>query len=144
MTSQSKQVYTYTAAKGVISQRVQTVYVYEVASSVRDIKEYDMKGERPTITMSLEADTNTRETNKIGPNMIYQEDITDYMKRSIYSNKNLRNSCTVIWKFYNKQLQNSIEIKVKYETKIQDNPIELLKSIKILMHELEPSKYPLT
>ena len=53
---------------------------YEVERSLRDIEEYDTKGEIPTRIMSLEADPNTRETNHIGLYMIYQEDITDYIK----------------------------------------------------------------
>ena len=31
--------------------------------------------------MSIETDPNTKETNKIGMDMIYQADITDYMNR---------------------------------------------------------------
>ena len=35
-----------------------------------------------------------------------------------------------------------MDTNVYYETKIQDNTIELLKSIKILIHEPEWQKYP--
>ena len=85
--------------------------------------------------MSLETEPNKRETNQIGMDILYQEDIKDYIKRIIYPKKNIRNPCTVIWEFCNKQLQNLIETNVDYKSKIQDNPIEILKFIKILMEK---------
>ena len=41
MRSSSKQVYTYTAVKDTIVQKVKKAYGYEVASSLRDLEEYD-------------------------------------------------------------------------------------------------------
>ena len=70
MTSSSKQIYTYMSVKDVISQRVKKSYGYEVEILLRDIEEYDMEGERPTIIMSLETDPNTRETNHISLDML--------------------------------------------------------------------------
>ena len=77
-----------------------------------------MEDERPTRIMILEMDPNTSETNHIFLDMLYQDDITDYIKRITWFNKNLRSSYTVIWKFCNKQIQNSIKTNVEYETKI--------------------------
>ena len=48
-----KQVFTYTSVKEIFVQKVQKFYEYEVASSLRDIEEYYMEGERPTIIMIL-------------------------------------------------------------------------------------------
>ena len=84
--------------------------------------------------MILETDPNTKYTNKIGMEMLYQSDITNSIKKIIEFNRNLCNSYAVIWEFCYKQLQNLIETKVEYETKIKDNLIELLESIKILIH----------
>ena len=36
------------------------------------IEEYVMEGERPTRVVILDTDTNTKETNQISMNMIYQ------------------------------------------------------------------------
>ena len=83
--------------------------------------------------MSLETDTNAKDTDKIGMSMLYQAQITDYVKIINEFNKNLRKLYTVIWEFCNNQIQNSIDTNVDYEVKIQDNPIKMLKSIKILM-----------
>ena len=77
MTSSSKQVYTYTAVKEVIFQKVQKSYGYEVARSLRVLEEYDTEGEIPTIIMNLETDPSTKETNKISLYMPYQSEITN-------------------------------------------------------------------
>ena len=61
---------------------------------------------------------------------------------SIEFKQNLRNSYIVVWEFCDKNIQNSIKTNVEYESKIQYNPIKLLKSINILMHKTERSKYP--
>ena len=87
--------------------------------------------------MSLETEPNKRETDQIGMDILYQEDIKDYIKRIIYPKKNIRNPCTVIWEFCNKHLQNLIDTNVEYEIKIQENPIEILKYIKTLIHKPE-------
>ena len=50
----------------------------------------------PTIIINLDMDTNTRDANQIGMGMIYQSEITGYIKRSLEFKKNLRNSYTVI------------------------------------------------
>ena len=64
-----------------------------------------MEDERTTRIMILDTDTNTKYTDQICLEMLYQAEITDYIKRSIDFNKNLRKSCTFIWEFCNKQLQ---------------------------------------
>ena len=91
-----KQVYTYTAVKDVIFHRVKKHYGYEVASSSRNLEEYEKEVERPTRVMILETKTNTRDTNQIGLDMLYQSYITGYIKRNIDLKKNLRKSYTVI------------------------------------------------
>ena len=72
MTSSSKQVYTYTAVKDITFHKVQEYYGCEVASSFRDIEEYGIKGEKPTIIMSLDTDTNMKETDQVVLYMLYQ------------------------------------------------------------------------
>ena len=71
-----------------------------------------MEGERPTGIMSQETDPNTRETNQIVLDILYQAYITDYINRSIYFNQNLHNPYTVICELCNKKLQNPIEAAV--------------------------------
>ena len=45
--------------------------------------------------MSLDTDPNTNDTNSIGLDMIYQSDITYYIKRIIYIKQSLRKWYTV-------------------------------------------------
>ena len=62
--------------------------------------------------MILETDINTRDTNQIGLEMLYQEEITYYVNRSIDMKQNLRKAYTVIWELWNKQFQNLIETNI--------------------------------
>ena len=55
-----------------------------------------MEGEIPTNTISLETDTNTRETDQIVMDMLYKADINDYISKIIKSEQNLCKSHTVI------------------------------------------------
>ena len=112
-------------------------------SLLRDVEEYCMEGERPTIIMSLDTDLNTKEKNQINLDVLYQENINHYIKRRKEFKKNLRKSYTVVWESCNKQLQTSIGTNIYYKTKIKDNPIGILEFIKILMQKLERSKYPI-
>ena len=45
VTSSSKQVFTYTTVKDEIMQKVQKMYGYEVAYSLRQLSEYDMSAQ---------------------------------------------------------------------------------------------------
>ena len=56
-----------------------------------------MEDERPKIIMILEMDTNTRETDQIGLDVLYKADIADYIKRSKEFKQNLCKSYTFIW-----------------------------------------------
>ena len=123
VTSLSKQFYTYTSVMDTIFHRVQRAYGYEVASSLRSIEEYDMIGKIPTIIMSLYTDTNTRDTNNIGLDKIYQADITDDIKRSIQFKQNLCMPYIAVWQFCNKQLQKLIKTNVEYKTKKKYNQL---------------------
>ena len=66
-----------------IVQKVQKADVYEVESLLRDLEEYDTKCERYARIMSLYMDTNTKDTDQIRLNSIYQVDITNFIKISI-------------------------------------------------------------
>ena len=68
--------------KDVLLQKVQNNYGYKVASSLIYLTEYEIEGERPTRIMIPETDPNTKETNQIGLVMLYQSDITNYIKIS--------------------------------------------------------------
>ena len=96
MTSSRKKLYTYMAVMDIIVHKVQNSYGYDVKFSLRDIEEYNMEGKRPTIITSQETDTNTKETYKIGPSMLYQSEITNYIKIIIEFKQNLRKSYIVV------------------------------------------------
>ena len=56
---------------------------------------------------------------------------------------NLKESYNALVSSYcSKEMQNRIENFPTYQSTIQDNPIELLKTIKVIMHDPERTKYP--
>ena len=56
--------------------------------------------------------------------------------------ENAKKVYATIWGYCSKTIQNRIEAHTTYETLIRDDPIELLKAIKIMMHDPERAKYP--
>ena len=70
-----------------------------------------------------------------GLDIIYQAEITRYLERVEILEQNLNKAYALISSMYcNKRLQNRIEEHPDYDGMSQDDPIELLKVIKILMH----------
>ena len=84
--------------------------------------------------MILETYPNTRETDKICLDMIYQTDITYYINKTKELKKNLLKSCRFIWELWNFFHQKSIETNIEYEAKIQENTINLIKYNNILIN----------
>ena len=70
-------------------------------SLLRDPEEYDTESEIPTRIMIPETDTNIKETDQIGLDMICQEEFNNYINISIEFKQNLRKSYTFVWDFYN-------------------------------------------
>ena len=64
------------------------------------------------------------------------------MKRKNIYEANLKKSYALIIEYCSKTIQSRIESDPQYESNIQDDLIELLKKIKIIMHDPEKSKYP--
>ena len=64
--------------------------------SLSFIEEYDIEDKIPTIIMNLYMYSNTKDTDQIGLEMIFQADITNYIKIRIELKQNLLNSYKVI------------------------------------------------
>ena len=76
--------------------------------------------------------------------ILYQAKITSYLERIETLEQNLAKAYALIYSAYcNKTMQNRVEEHPEFESKIRDNPIELLKAVKVLMHDPIRAKYPL-
>ena len=84
--------------------------------------------------MSIETDTKTKEANTIVMDMIYQSHITDYMNR-IRQFKKYPQTIYIHLRVMQWTAPKLDKNDVHYEENIQDKPIDLLRSIKIFMHE---------
>ena len=56
--------------------------------------------------MIPETGPNTKDTNQIVLDVLYQAEIANYINRSKEFKQNLLKAYTVVWGFFNKQLQN--------------------------------------
>ena len=129
--------------KDEIVQKVQKMYGYEVAYLLQQLSECDMSAQAKSVCQrSTDTNMEAKAEEQYGMDMMYQAKVNDYIKRSNLFTQNLWKSYAVIWEYCSKQLQNTIKTRVDFKTTIQDEPIELLKTIKIVMHEPERSKYP--
>ena len=91
VTSSSKQVHTYTTVKDEIMQKVQKMYGYEVAYSLRQLSEYDMSGTaKPVHQMSTGTNAEDKAEEQYGMDMMYQAKVNDYIKQSNLFTQNLR------------------------------------------------------
>ena len=78
-----------------------------------------------------------------GLDIDYQEKLKMYLDRHRTLEQNLPKAYALIYSTYcNKTMQNRIEEHPDFTTKLQDDPIELLKAIKVLMHDPIRAKYP--
>ena len=68
-------------------------------SLFRDIDEYGMEGEIPARIMITETDENTKVTNKIDLDMLYQAKIAEYIKKSKEFKKTYTNNIEPYFSF---------------------------------------------
>ena len=140
-----QQLMTYTTVKDHIVQFVQKTYKngQDVAISLRNLQKMDLTGERPRRGEATSLHANEARMEQSGLDIVYQAQITRYIKRVETLDQNLTRAYALIYSTYcNRTLQNRIEEHPDFEKMIRDNPIELLKVIQILMHDPVRAKYP--
>ena len=110
--------------------------------SLRELQRKDFISEMPTRILSTEQDNNLRQIEQEGLDIFYKAEVDEYVKRKNIYQSNLKKSYALILSYCSKTIQSRIEAASSYESVIQDDPIEILKKIKIIMHDPEKSKYP--
>ena len=96
--------------------------------------------------MSTYAEASEERVRKIeqeGYDVLYTVEVQNYMDRKNTLETNLRRAYVLILSTYcNGTMQHRIEEHPDFESEIQNDPIELLKAIKIVMHDPIRAKYP--
>ena len=83
-----------------------------------------------------ETDVAKAKIDQDGKDIDYQAKLTRFLKREDTLDENLLKANALIFSNYcSKTKQNRIEEHPDFESVIRDDPIELLKAIKVLMHE---------
>ena len=144
--SGKQQSMTYATVKDAIVQHVQKGFRqgHDIAVSLRDLKKKDLNGERPNRETSKETDVAKAKIDQDGKDIDYQAKLTRFLEREDTLDENLLKAYALIFSNYcSKTIQNRIEEHPDFESVIRDDPIELLKAIKVLMHEIARVRYPL-
>ena len=84
----------------------------------------------------------TKKIEQEGFNMDYQMEMKRWFERAELYEQNKTKAYSTILGYCSKTIQNRVEEHPDYETMIRDDPIELLKAIKILMHDPVRARYP--
>lgn len=143
-TAGRQQTVTYDKVKDHIIQYIQKTYQqgFNIAKTLRDLNKIDYNTIQPARTVSQETDESLQLDEQDSFDILYKAKIDDWVQRKNQYKDNLKRSYAVIFGYCSKVMQNRLETHVNYETKIRDDPVELLKTIKIIMHDPERTRYP--
>ena len=147
-TGANKLIATYETVKTHIEQYVQKTYKHgqDIAESLRELKKKDLSGAMPVRQMSTYVKVDEERLRKIeqeGYDVLYTAEVQNYMDRKNTLETNLGRAYALILSTYcNGTMQHRIEEHPEFDSKIQNDPIELLKAIKIVMHDPIRAKYP--
>ena len=136
---------TYQTVKDAIVQNIQRNYDYgqDLATSLRDMAPYDLKQHKPTLGRSTEIDPTDKAMEQRGLEILYQEELSLYLRRDKAMTQNKVKAYAMIFGVYcTKVMQNRVEQHHDFESTIQDDPIKLLEVIQVLMHDSVRGKYP--
>ena len=116
---------------------------HDIAVSLRDLKKKDLSSYKPVRETTELTDAVQAQLDQDGKDIEYQAMLNRYLERQDTLDENMLKAYAVIYSTYcSKTIQNRIEEHPDYETVIRDDPIELLKTIKVLMHETARARYP--
>jgi len=102
-----------------------------------------LNSERPVRQISTETDDKRRSLEQDGFDMLYQAKIKQFIDRKEALDGNLHKFYALICGSYcSKAIQSRVEDHPDFESRIRDNPIELLKTIRVLMHDMVRARYP--
>ena len=147
-TGTNKLMATYETVKTHIEQYIQKTYKHgqDIAESLRELQKKDLSGVTPVRQMSTYVKVDEERLRKIeqeGYDVLYTAEVQNYMDRKNTLETNLGRAYALILSTHcNGMMQHHIEEHPEFDSKIQNDPIELLKAIKIVMHDPIRAKYP--
>ena len=140
-----KSTLSYEVVKDHIIQFIQSTYRNgkDVADSLRLMSEVNLNSEIPVMGISKKTDQEAKEQEQKSFEMVFQAEIENHVLRKIQLKDNMHKSyALIVSKHCSKVIQDRVTNHPDYDTKIMNNPIELLKVIKLLMHDPIRARYP--
>jgi hypothetical protein len=136
----------FSTVKICILNKIQASYEegYDVAKSLDEEKLVDIDQEKPKLAVSRETDPTLKAAEEENNKNTLQAEMIAFLERKKALRQGMNKAYAMIYEFHcTKGMQNAIKEHPKYDSEIKNNPIELLKSIKVLMHEPVRARYPL-
>ena len=142
--TQSQSV-TYDTVKDHIVQYVQKTYKngLDIAESLDKEVMKDMTTLAPSRFISTNTDEAAKQVEQDGYDILYKVNLQEHIKRVQQLEENKTKAYSLIYSTYcNRVMQLRVEEHKDYESTIKNDPIELLKAIRVLMHDPARAKYP--
>ena len=139
-----QQSVTYGTVKEKIESYVQKTFKdgQDIADSLRELKKKALKGLKPDRDLSTKPDAE-KAVEQVGLDIIYKAKVQRWIERQDTLESNLSKAYALIFDNYcAKSMQSRVEQHPDFEKQIRNDPIELLKTIKVVMHDPVRGKYP--
>ena len=107
------------------------------------MSEVDPDGEIPIMKVSRKTDPEEKEQEQKSFEMVFKAEIKNHVLWKIQLKDNMHKAyALIVSKHCSKVIQDRVTSHPDYESKIMNNPIELLRVIKLLMHDPIRARYP--
>ena len=113
----------------------------DIAETLRNLKSPDVNMWKPSLQVSLSADTDDEKRKNRQYELDYKAEYDEYMKRKRELEQNKYKTYAELWARCNKTMQAKIEARTNYEKGIYNDPIELIKAIREHALNYEESRY---
>ena len=140
-----RQTLSYDIVKDHIMQTVQKQYKHgkDVAESLRKMTLIDIEAQMPRRMTSTETNEEQQKIEQNGFDIIFKAEVDVYIQRKAIFEDNMNKAYSLIYTTYcSKVIQDRVTAHPDFDDKIDSNPIELLRAIKILMHDPVRARYP--
>jgi hypothetical protein len=138
--------HTYATVKDYVLQYIQKTYDggYDVATSLEDEVLVDLNNSRPVRVISRNTVAEEQRIEQEGHNIDYEDALKRWNDRKDLLDREMKKAYSLIKENYcTRAMQSRIEEHPDYASKIRNDAIELLKAIKILMHDAVRAQYPI-
>ena len=135
--------HTYETVKDYIIRQIQRTfqYGYDVAESIEALTDKDMNAVAPVRDTSAKTNADERKLEQDAMDMKYQAELDEWVRRKGIYKANTIKAYSLIYDTCSLSMQNRVNEHPDFDTTIKNNPVELLKAIKLLMHDPVRARY---